>query len=66
MPCHEQPDFRPCSACEVPMNRNALYSFVGRRVRCLCEVCWALGFRFDPDGAVVLGPEPRARAVGAT
>jgi hypothetical protein len=47
------------------MSTNALYSFVGRRVRCLCEACWAIGFTFDDAGAVVLGPEPRARAVEA-
>jgi len=64
MQCHEQPGSRPCSACEVPMNRNALYSFVDRRVQCLCEACWCLGFTFDPAGAVVLGPEPLAKPKG--
>jgi hypothetical protein len=47
------------------MNRNALYSFAAG-VRCLCELCWGLGFTFDPAGAVVLGPEPLAHAAGAT
>lgn len=39
------------------MNRNALYSFVGRRVACICCECWAIGFRFDAAGAVVLATE---------
>ncbi len=66
MQCHEQPGNRPCSACGLAMSTNALYRFVGRRVQCLCEPCWLMGWRFDDAGAVVLGPEPRARAVEAT
>ncbi len=62
---HEQPGNRPCAACERPMTRNAVYSFAAG-VRCLCEPCWLIGFTFDPAGAVVLGPEPLAHAVGAT
>ncbi len=62
----EQPGYRPCSACERPMTRNAVYSFVDRQVRCICEECYRVGFRFDAAGAVVLGPEPRAEHNGAT
>ncbi len=61
----EDATYRPCAACERPMTRNAVYSFAAG-VRCLCEPCWRLGFTFDPAGTVVLGPEPRARVVGAT
>ena len=61
----EDPMYRPCAACERPMNRNAVYSFAAG-VHCLCEACWLMGFTFDPAGAVVLGPEPLAHAVGAT
>ncbi len=60
----EDPTFRPCTACERPMTRNAVYSFAAG-VQCLCVPCWLLGFRFDPAGVVVLGPEPLVRYEGA-
>jgi pullulanase/glycogen debranching enzyme len=44
--------YRPCAACERPMDRNACYSFC-QGVRCICTSCYVLGFRFDAAGQVV-------------
>ena len=46
------PGYRPCSACEEPMDLNASYSFVAG-VRCICTHCYHMGFRFLPDGSLV-------------
>lgn len=46
------PCFRPCAACEQPMDLNAVYNFC-QGVQCICTRCYRLGFRFDDAGGVV-------------